>query len=82
MRFSVNDQAQVYSELWIPMQRRLGDNLTEFMRHYLPTNSSEFFYRLPEISPRWIQLRGSGNTRVPARQVDDGHRMTNSIVSG
>jgi uncharacterized protein with ParB-like and HNH nuclease domain len=34
MRFPVTDQQAVYDGLWLPMQNRLGPNLTEFMRHF------------------------------------------------
>ena len=35
MRFPVGEQQAVYDQLWLPMQNRLGPNLTEFMRHFL-----------------------------------------------
>ena len=35
MRFPVSEQQTVYDHLWLPMQNRLGTNLTEFMRHFL-----------------------------------------------
>ncbi|MGA2850512.1 MAG: DUF262 domain-containing protein [Terracidiphilus sp.] len=35
MRFVVSEQQAVYDNLWLPMQNRLGPNLTEFMRHFL-----------------------------------------------
>ena len=41
MRFPVAAQEAIYQDLWLPMQRRLGDNLTEFMRHYLMRNGEE-----------------------------------------
>ena len=41
MRFSVSAQEEVYQNLWLPMQRELGDNLTEFMRHYLMQSGEE-----------------------------------------
>ncbi len=41
MKFQVTAQEEIYRELWLPMQRRLGDNLTEFMRHYLMRNGEE-----------------------------------------
>lgn len=41
MRFPVTAQETVYQDLWLPMQRRLGDNLTEFMRHYLMRTGEE-----------------------------------------
>jgi hypothetical protein len=34
MRFPVADQQGIYDGLWLPMQTRLGTNLTEFMRHF------------------------------------------------
>lgn len=41
MRFPVTDQQAVYDELWLPMQTRLGANLTEFMRHFLGSEGEE-----------------------------------------
>jgi len=41
MRFQVNEQQEVYDDLWLPMERRLGSNLTEFMRHFLGSEGQE-----------------------------------------
>jgi hypothetical protein len=41
MRFSVSDQQGVYDGLWLPMQNRLGQGLTEFMRHFLGAEGEE-----------------------------------------
>jgi uncharacterized protein with ParB-like and HNH nuclease domain len=35
MRIHVNLQEKVYAEHWKPMQDRLGENLTEYIRHFL-----------------------------------------------
>jgi uncharacterized protein with ParB-like and HNH nuclease domain len=35
MRIHVNVQEKVYAEHWKPMQDRLGENLTEYIRHFL-----------------------------------------------
>jgi uncharacterized protein with ParB-like and HNH nuclease domain len=35
MRISVSQQETIYQRYWEPMQRALGDNLSEFIRHYL-----------------------------------------------
>lgn len=35
MRIHVSQQEEIYDEYWQPMQTALGDNLTEFIRHYL-----------------------------------------------
>jgi uncharacterized protein with ParB-like and HNH nuclease domain len=35
MRIDIKDQDLIYKKYWLPMQEKLGDNLTEFMRHYL-----------------------------------------------
>ncbi|MBM4073232.1 MAG: DUF262 domain-containing protein, partial [Planctomycetes bacterium] len=35
MRIHVNRQEQVFAEYWKPMQDDLGENLTEFIRHFL-----------------------------------------------
>lgn len=41
MRFSVSDQQGVYDGVWLPMQNRLGQGLTEFMRHFLGAEGEE-----------------------------------------
>jgi hypothetical protein len=41
MRFPVSDQQAVYDGLWLPMQNRLGQGLTEFMRHFLGAEGEE-----------------------------------------
>jgi len=35
MRIHVNEQEKTYLQYWKPMEEALGDNLTEFIRHYL-----------------------------------------------
>ncbi|MDD2476964.1 MAG: DUF262 domain-containing protein [Dysgonamonadaceae bacterium] len=35
MRIHVNEQEKTYLQYWKPMEEFLGDNLTEFIRHYL-----------------------------------------------
>ena len=35
MKIHVNEQERLYEECWTPMQDRLGDNLTECIRHFL-----------------------------------------------
>ncbi|HEY9702732.1 MAG TPA: DUF262 domain-containing protein, partial [Allocoleopsis sp.] len=41
MGIDPKDQDSVYQQYWLPMQKLLGDNLTEFIRHYL-TKSGQF----------------------------------------
>lgn len=40
MRIHIDEQEKIFSELWDPMERKLGDNLTEFIRHYLMSDGS------------------------------------------
>jgi uncharacterized protein with ParB-like and HNH nuclease domain len=35
MRIAVNRQEEMFAEYWRPMQESLGENLTEFIRHFL-----------------------------------------------
>ena len=53
MRIHVDEQEKVYSQIWLPMQKDLGDNLTEFIRHFLMKNGSiikqsDVYYALKE----------------------------------
>jgi uncharacterized protein with ParB-like and HNH nuclease domain len=41
MRFRLSDQQRVYDDTWMPMQRRLDEHLTEFIRVYLMREGSE-----------------------------------------
>lgn len=40
MRIHVEEQEGVHERYWSPMQSQLGDNLTEFIRHFLMQNGS------------------------------------------
>ncbi len=40
MRIHASDQESVYREFWLPMQEALGENSTEFIRHFLMKNGS------------------------------------------
>ena len=35
MQINAEEQESIYEEYWLPMQNLLGENLTEFIRHYL-----------------------------------------------
>jgi uncharacterized protein with ParB-like and HNH nuclease domain len=53
MRISVDKQDEIYEEYWEPMQRELGGNLTESIRHYLMRNGTmvkktEVYFTLKE----------------------------------
>src|SRR6478736_3612907 len=41
MRFRVDEQQAIYDTLWLPMQERLGDHITEFMRVHLMQDGEE-----------------------------------------
>ncbi len=38
MKIDLNQQEMIYHDYWLPMQEALGENLTEFMRHYLASD--------------------------------------------
>ncbi len=40
MKIDLNQQEMIYKEYWLPMQNALGDDLTEFMRHYLASDGA------------------------------------------
>ena len=41
MRINVETQDEVYKKYWSPMEDMLGENLTEFVRHYLTKSGKE-----------------------------------------
>lgn len=40
MRIHVDEQEKIHAKYWVPMQTALGENLTEFIRHYLMRNGA------------------------------------------
>jgi len=53
MRIHVKEQEKTYRQYWKPMEEALGDNLTEFIRHYLMkfgsvVKQSDVYYSLKE----------------------------------
>jgi uncharacterized protein with ParB-like and HNH nuclease domain len=53
MRIHVGDQEKMYDEHWKPMQERLGENLTEYIRHFLMRDGknvkqSDIYFTLKE----------------------------------
>lgn len=57
MRIHIDNQDEVYSNYWYPMQTALNDSLTEYIRHYLMRDGSiikqnDVYYALKErVSP-------------------------------
>lgn len=57
MRVDVSKQEEIYSELWEPMQKNLGDDLSEFIRHYMMRHGgnirqTDVYYALKdEVTP-------------------------------
>ena len=39
------EQERIYSQYWSPMERRLGDDLTEFLRHYAMKDGDNIYQR-------------------------------------
>jgi uncharacterized protein with ParB-like and HNH nuclease domain len=57
MRVHVNQQDEIYSKYWRPMQEALGDSLTEYIRHYLmkggtTVRQSDVYFSLKDIVNR------------------------------
>jgi uncharacterized protein with ParB-like and HNH nuclease domain len=53
MRIHVNEQKKVFDQYWRPIQEALGDQLTEFVRHYLMKdgriiNSADIYFELKD----------------------------------
>lgn len=57
MQINQEQQDKIYQKYWLPMEQLLGDNLTEFMRHYLTKNGvivkkNEVYFELKDIISR------------------------------
>ncbi len=55
MRIHVNEQIRLYAQFWKPMQDRLGEYLTEFIRHFLMKDGAivkqdSVYFALKEIA--------------------------------
>ncbi len=53
MRIHVNEQQKIFDQHWRPIQEALGDQLTEFVRHFLMKEgkiikSSEIYFELKD----------------------------------
>lgn len=53
MKFPINEQENIYLTYWKPMQDALGDNMTDFIRHYLmkdgeQVKQNEVYFSLKE----------------------------------
>ena len=40
MKIYIDKQESIHARYWLPMQKKLGENLTEYVRHYLMRNGS------------------------------------------
>lgn len=40
MRININEQDEIYAKYWRPMQENLGENITEYIRHYMMRKGS------------------------------------------
>ena len=54
MKIHINEQEEIYSQYWKPMQDNLGESLTEFIRHYLmkdggQVKQSDVYFSLKDI---------------------------------
>jgi uncharacterized protein with ParB-like and HNH nuclease domain len=70
MRIHVNAQEKVYGEHWKPMQDRLGESLTEYIRHFLMRDGkivrqSDIYYTLKDT----IEDRGHDDVIAYLREV-------------
>lgn len=75
MRFMVATQEEIYKDFWLPMQRRLGDNLTEFMRHYLMRSGEEV---LKDDVYSQLKKRVQATSEEGVKSVlEDMHRVSN-----
>ena len=79
MRFMVATQEEISKDFWLPMQRRLGDNLTEFMRHYL-MRSGEEVLKDDVYSQLKKQVQATSEEGVKS-VLEDMHRVSNLNIS-
>ncbi|MFM7278523.1 MAG: DUF262 domain-containing protein [Microcystis aeruginosa] len=66
MKVRQEEQQTLYDRYWLPMQEKLGDNLTEFIRHYLSKSGAEI--RNNEIYSAFKNKLADNN---PALYIED-----------
>lgn len=72
MRIHADSQELIYEKYWQPMQDLLGDNLTEFIRHYLTKNGIDV-----KQSETYFQIKERINQGDALPHLQDLHRFAN-----
>jgi len=72
MRIHADSQELIYEKYWQPMQYLLGDNLTEFIRHYLTKNGIDV-----KQSETYFQIKERINQGDALPHLQDLHRFAN-----
>ncbi|MCX5479207.1 DUF262 domain-containing protein [Kaistia geumhonensis] len=70
------DQERIYTKYWAPMEQRLGDNITEFLRHYAMKGGDNVYQRGIYAATKAL-LKGM---QEPADVEAELGRMTNFSV--
>lgn len=70
------EQERIYTKYWAPMERRLGDNITEFLRHYAMKGGDNVYQRGIYAATKALLKGMSDPADVEAELV----RMTNFSV--
>ncbi len=60
MRIHVNEQQKIFDQYWRPIQEALGDQLTEFVRHYLMKEG-----KIMKSSDIYFELKDRINSATP-----------------
>jgi uncharacterized protein with ParB-like and HNH nuclease domain len=60
MRIHVNEQQKIFDQYWRPIQEALGDQLTEFVRHYLMKEG-----KIIKSSDIYFELKDRVNSATP-----------------
>jgi uncharacterized protein with ParB-like and HNH nuclease domain len=71
MRIHADSQDSVYTDYWNPMQILLGDNLTEFIRHYLTKSGVEV-----KQSDIYFEIKGRINKTDALDYLRDLHKFS------
>ena len=66
MKIHINKQEEIYSNYWEPMQDSLGENLTEFIRHYLMKDGKQV-----KQSEVYFSLKGEVENKEPLEYLNN-----------
>jgi len=81
MQIPPNHQAEIFKNHWQPIQVALGDNLTEYVRHYLMKDGGDFVRQNDVYDVLRERVKRQGNTQVYLAELKRFARYYQRLLS-